>query len=148
VFCAGFQETDLPQALSPTDTAPPNPLAQIEDALDSLLTKLLAEWQRERKRRLASGTPPQFRVISAADLVAMPIKSDQEIWREIIIERPITGALEFAIHEIGEVLFERGGVELMQDVLERVASRHSKSYGASVSAVDHLWDDVGGEWRC
>src|SRR5262249_39069355 len=105
------------------------------------------ECEHERKRRLASGTPPQFRVISAAELAAMPIKSDREVWRDILIEHPITGALEYAIHELGEVLFRRGGTDLMREVLERVASRHPKTYGQRVSMMDCKWDGIGNRWH-
>jgi hypothetical protein len=134
---------------TPTDTSPKQPpdgndLAQIENALDVLLTALLDERERERR---APGPKPPLRAFSVAELAAMPILSDQEIRRERIIESPVLGALELAIRELGEVLFERGDTDLMRDTLERVASRHPKSYGARVSALDHLWDEVGGRWH-
>jgi hypothetical protein len=121
-------------------------LAAIEDALDQLLTHLLQEREKEGKRRLASGRPSALRAFSVAELVAMPIKSDEEIWRETIINNPICGALEFAIHEVGEALFQRGGTDLMRDVLERVASCHPKSYGRRVSVLDCKWDGIGNKW--
>src|SRR5215831_7183515 len=80
--------------------------AQIEHALDVLLTKLLAERKRQREAQ-----PTQLRVFSAAELAEMPIRSDREISREQIIEDPLAGALELAIGEIGEVLFQQGGVD-------------------------------------
>jgi hypothetical protein len=85
--CAGFEETDGPTGnTSPSTDSPP--LAQIEDALDQLLTHLLKEREQERKKRAASGQPPSYRVFSCAELLSEPIKSDEEIWREIIIEHP------------------------------------------------------------
>ena len=119
--------------------------AQIENALDALLTSLLAE--RERKRQ-APGPKPPLRAFSAAELAEMPILSDWEIRRERIIEDPLAGALELAIRELGEALFAQGGVELMGNVLERVAGRHPKSYGHRASLVDHEWDGVGEQWWC
>jgi len=120
-------------------------LAQIENALDVLLTKLLAERKRQRE---APGPKPPLRAFSAAELAEMPILSDREIRRERIIEDPLAGALELAIREIGEVLFLQGGVDLMGAVLERVASRHPKSYGHRASLVDHKWDGIGERWHC
>jgi len=134
--CAGFE--------SDRASTPSIPLAQIEDALDTLLTKLLAERKRERQ---AHGSKP-LRAISAAELAAMPLQSDREIWREIVAEHPITGALELAIHELGEVLFDRGGTNLMRDVLERVARRHPKTYSYRASIMDKKWDSIGGQWWC
>jgi hypothetical protein len=156
---AGFEETDLPaaplhvsQALNPIDTASPSTaspsLAQIEDALDQLLTRLLKEREQERKKRAASGQPPSFRVISAAELVAEPIKSEQEVWREILIDRAITGSLEYAIHELGEVLFQRGGTKLMREALERVARRNPKTSRYRASIMDKKWDGIGNRWFC
>jgi hypothetical protein len=122
------------------------PLAQIEAALDQLLTRLLKERAQATKKRIASGQPLSFRAYSAAELIAMPILSDQEVWRQRIIKRPIAGALEWAISEIGEVLFQRGGTDLMRDGLERVARRHRKTYGQRVSILDVTWDGIGGKW--
>jgi hypothetical protein len=34
----------------------------------------------------------------------------------------------------------------MRDTLERVASRHPKTYGKRVSILDCKWDGVGGKW--
>jgi hypothetical protein len=132
----------------PTKNAPSpdgKELAQIEHALDVLLTKLLAERKRQRE---APGPKPPLRAFSAAELAEMPILSDWEIRRERIIEDPLAGALELAISEIGEVLFLQGGVELMGDVLERVAGRHPKSFGHRASLVDHTWNGVGEQWWC
>ena len=132
----------------PTKNAPSpdgKELAQIEHALDVLLTKLLAERKRQRE---APGPKPPLRALSAAELAEMPILSDWEIRRERIIEDPLAGALELAISEIGEVLFLQGGVELMGDVLERVAGRHPKSFGHRASLVDHTWNGVGEQWWC
>jgi hypothetical protein len=53
-----------------------------------------------------------------------------------------------AIHEIGELLFRRGGTDSMREVLERVASRHPKSYGRRATICDHKWDGIGGKWWC
>jgi len=136
------------QALNSTKNAPSpdgKDLAQIENALDVLLTKLLAERKRQRE---APGPKPPLRAFGAADLAEMPILSDREIGRVRIIEDPLAGALELAIREIGEVLFLQGGVELMGDVIERVASRHPKSYGHLASLVDHKWDGIGERWHC
>jgi hypothetical protein len=135
--CAGFSESDCV-------ATPDKPLAEIERALDTLLTALLKE--RERQRKAAQSKPTEFRVISCAHLIQMPVLSDEEVWQERIVELPVGGALELAIHEIGEVLFKRGGIELMQDVLERVASRHRKTYGNRISICDVQWDGIGGKW--
>ncbi len=135
-------------ALSPTKHAPSparKDLAQIEHALDMVLTKLLAERKRQRE---APGPKPPLRAFSAAELAEMPLLSDREIRQARIIEDPLAGALELAIREVGEVLFLRGGVDLMREVLERVASRHPKSYGHRASLVDHEWDGIGGKWWC
>ena len=132
----------------PTKNAPSpdgKELAQIEHALDVLLTKLLAERKRQRE---APGPKPPLRAFSAAELAEMPILSDWEIRRERIIEDPLAGALELAISEIGEVLFLPGGVELMGDVLERVAGRHPKSYGHRATICDHKWEGIGERWYC
>ena len=132
----------------PTKNAPSpdgKELAQIEHALDVLLTKLLAERKRQRE---APGPKPPLRALSAAELAEMPILSDREIGRERIIEDPLAGALELAIREIGEVLFLQGGVELMGDVLERVAERHPKSYGHRATICDNKWEGIGGKWHC
>jgi hypothetical protein len=137
----------LPALNSIDNTSPSpdgNPLAEIESALDALLTALLKE--RERQRKASLSKPTQFRVISCADLVQMPVLSDQEAWQERIIEYPVEGALELAIHEIGEVLFKKGGTDLMRATLERVSSRHPKSYGQRLSICDVQWDGVGGKW--
>ncbi len=132
----------------PTTNAPSpdgKDLAQIEHALDELLTKLLAERKRQRE---APGPKPPLRAFSAAELAEMPVLSDREIRQERIIDDPLAGALELAIREIGEVLFLQGGVELMSTVLERVASRHPKSYGHRASLVDHKWEGIGEQWWC
>jgi hypothetical protein len=109
--CAGFEENlvDAPSPLPQITPWPASPaLAQVEDALDTLLTRLLEERERERQKRLASGQPlPPLRVLSLPELLAEPSKSDEEIWREIVVEHPITGAFEFAIREIGKMLFHR-----------------------------------------
>jgi hypothetical protein len=120
------------------------PLAEIESALDTLLTALLKEREKQRKALLSK--PIEFRVISCADLVQMPVLSDQEAWQERIIEHPVAGALELAIHEIGEVLFKRGGTDLMRDTLERVSARHPKTCGKRLSICDVQWDGIGGKW--
>jgi hypothetical protein len=136
------------KALNPIQNAPSpdgKGLAPTENALDVLLTKLLAERKRQRE---APGPKPPLRAFSAAELAEMPILSDREIGRERIIEDPLAGALELAIREIGEVLFLQGGVELMGDVLERVAGRHPKSYGHRATILDHKWDGVGEQWWC
>jgi hypothetical protein len=152
--CAGFEELDLPaapvpvvQSLSIDNTSSPpqdKPLAAIESALDALLTALLME--RERLREAAQSKPMGLRVFSCADLVEMPVLSDQEAWQERILERPVAGALELAIHEIGEVLFKKGGTDLMRKSLEHVASSHPKTYGKRVSICDVQWDGIGGKW--
>ncbi len=121
-------------------------ITRIEDALDALLTHLLAE--RERKRKANAGKPVQFKAISFAELDAMPLLSYRGIRRERIIEDPLAGALELALREMGEVLFERGGTKLMSDVLERVAERHPRFYGHRASILDHKWDGIGGVWYC
>jgi hypothetical protein len=133
--CAGFEESDRVATLS-------KPLAEIENALDTLLTALL----KERAREWKAAKPTELRVISAADLVQMPILSDQEAWQERIIEQPLAGALELAIHEIGEVLFKKGGTDLMRASLERVASRRRKTYGKRISICDVQWEGIGGKW--
>jgi len=139
--CAGFEETNLPV---PTATGSPS-LAQIENALDALLTKLLAERKRQRE---APGQKPPLCAFSAAELAEMPILSDRGIGQKRIMEDPLAGALELAIREIGEVLFLQGGVELMGAVLERVAGRHPKSYGHRASLADHVWEGIGEQWWC
>src|SRR5258708_194347 len=58
-------------------------LAQIENALDVLLTKLLAERKRQRE---APGPKPPLRAFSAAELAEMPVLSDREIRRKRMIE--------------------------------------------------------------
>lgn len=78
----------------------------------------------------------------------MPILSDREIRCKRIIEDPLAGALELAIRELGEALFAQGGVELMGDVLDRVAGRHPKSFGHRASLVDHAWNGVAEQWWC
>jgi hypothetical protein len=135
--CAGFEESD--RVATPGKT-----LVKIENALDTLLTALLKE--RERQRKAAQSKPIELRVITCADLVAMPVFSDQEAWQERILEHPLGGALELAIHEIGEVLFKKGGTDLMRDSLERVSARHPKTYGKRVSICDVQWDGIGGKW--
>jgi hypothetical protein len=136
------------QALNSTKNAPSpdgKDLAQIENALDVLLTELLAERKRQRE---APGQKPPLRAFSAAELAAMPILSDREIRCKRIIEDPLAGALELAIRELGEALFAQGGVELMGDVLDRVAGRHPKSFGHRASLVDHAWNGVAEQWWC
>jgi hypothetical protein len=115
----------------------------IENGLDTLLTALLKE--REKQRKASLSKPTKFRVISCADLIQMPILSDQEAWQERIIEHPVAGALELAVHEIGQVLFKRGGTDLMRDTLERVASRRRKTYCKRISICDVHWDGIGGK---
>ncbi len=88
--CAGFEESDRASTSG----------AQIENALDVLLKKLLAERKRQRE---APGQKPPLRAFSAAELAEMPILSDREIRQERIIEDPVAGAFELAIREIGEV---------------------------------------------
>jgi hypothetical protein len=76
----------------------------------------------------------------------MPVLSDPEIRQERIIEDRVAGAFELAMREIGQVLFLQGGVELMSDVLERVAERHPKTYSYRASLLDHKWDGIGERW--
>lgn len=138
-------EVNPAPARNPSTRATSKPLAQIEDALVALLNKLLAERKRQSR---APGPKPPLRAISGAELAAMPILSDREIWQKRIIDRPITGALEWAISEIGEVLFLRGGTDLMREILERVARRHPKTYGQRATILDHKWDGIGNKWFC
>ncbi len=121
-------------------------ITRIADALDALLTYLLAE--RERQRKANADKPIKLTVLSAADLAALPIQSYRETRQHRIIEDPLAGALELAIRELGEVLFEIGDTALMSDILERVAERHPRSYAHRAGILDHGWEAIGDAWWC
>jgi hypothetical protein len=109
----------------------------IEKALSILLTRLIAH----RKYCERQPQPPGRLELIEFDDIKVISPNDSAIDR--IIEDPIEGAYLLAIRKLGERLFRLGGIDLMQDVAERVSVRSRRHPNYRGSIIDHHWDGVG-----
>jgi hypothetical protein len=120
-----------------------NDISRIEDALDALVTTVMRH--RKRRRPTPSYGRLHFIAISRWDNEPTPSQEDCEVDR--IIHDPIEGAYGHAVRLLGKRLHKLGGVGLMQDVCERVASRDRGNYGRRGTFIERRWDMIGDPQR-
>lgn len=109
---------------------------RIERALDELLKVALsarAPWPRRHPHG-----------ISAGDLIREALDgTPAERAARALLDNPVGEAVRQGVRTLGERLHELGGVQLMQDVLYRVAEIDPASTDHRVSVMDKRWDGIG-----
>jgi hypothetical protein len=107
-------------------TKPEFDLRAVENALEVLVLALLQERRKEKPLKAED-----IKLVSIDEIDEASLKSDEEIFREEIIEKPIEGALRLAIREIGEHAFQNGiSLDGLEDILECVMARNPDYHSA------------------
>lgn len=129
-------------------TAPlPAPsIADVEGALDALLSALIEQREQREAEADPAGT---FEIITFSELMSTP----SEVWKcRDFVADPIGRSLRRGIKEAGRHLYRLlGSTTAMGDVLERVAERNPRQYGRRASIIDHAWNGIGesdDRWWC
>ena len=70
-----------------------------------------------------------------------------------LLDNPVGEAVRRAVTVLGERLYEIGGLNLMQNVLDRVAERDASHQNWRVDIMDKRWDGIGrtatnAGWAC
>ena len=60
-----------------------------------------------------------------------------------LLEDPVGEALRQGVRTLGERLYEIGGLDLMQDAIDRVASLDAATWGHRTDIMDKRWDGIG-----
>ena len=116
-------------------------VSAIESALNRLLEEILANEARKR----ADG-PIEFKLVSfaAIDAAAMPTRAESAI--SDMAKDPVGAACRLGVRHCGEMLFQIGGVDLMHEVIDRVADQNPAKFGARGTIMDHAWNGIGDVW--
>ena len=125
-------------ALAVMDTTP----AELADALDKLLTEIVAYRLRPRIR---SG-PPALKLVTVADLAAQPIRTCRAGAFNAIARDPFEGAFLLAVREIGAALFDIGGDDMMHATGDEVCARDPSNEGRRSGIINGRWDGIG-DWH-
>jgi hypothetical protein len=117
-------------------------VAGIEDALHILLTTAI-DIDNERASRPRPvpdlSTFKVYTIGQLADLVGTKGKAGD------IIKNPVGIACRMAVKVLGQRLYEIGGLQLMEEALDRVAERDERWFGRRVDIMDKRWDGIGRE---
>lgn len=118
-------------------------VARIEAALDSLLATIFDDEaeRRElrRERREAARAPSSI----GEGLLRFLNSSEVELAAVEITNDPVGSSCRQSIRALGKRLYQLGGLQLMQDVLYRVAERDEATWSRRIGIMDHRWDGVG-----
>jgi hypothetical protein len=118
-------------------------LRRVEAALDALLNEIV-------ERTLAQRAEPKMP--RAAQLMATPFKaialdeipSCDETEVNEILQDPIGAACRYAIKRLGQHLYTMTkSMDVMAEVLNRVAERDPKHSGLRADIMDKWWEGVG-----
>jgi hypothetical protein len=112
--------------------------AELEDAIDAVLTELIAYRLRPR-----CGPPEPMKSIHFSKLLDKPIRSRRACSFLGVLRDPIEGAFLYTVRGIGEALFDLGGTRSMKKSLENVAARDPANEGRRLSICDSRWDGIG-----
>jgi len=116
---------------------------RLADTLAVLLEEITAFDKGKRVNRRSDIQQPEFAAISANDISKMP---DLYWDAEKIGEAPVREACATTLTMLGKRLHEMGGVDLMQDVHDRVVKRTRRHGNYWSMLLDKRWDGIGGEW--
>ncbi len=126
-------------------TAEPSERQAIEASLDTIL-RAITDHDRERQDALPLAKP---RIFSAADLVSEARADAQRTpaarYTRRLAPDPVRAALKHAVRQIGQRLYEIGGMEALQDACERVADLDPANWGTRTDIIDKTWDGIG-DW--
>lgn len=111
---------------------------ELEDALDAVLTELIAYRLRPRFE-----PPEPMKLIHFSELLDQPIRSRRASSFLSVLRDPIEGAFLYTVRGIGEALFDLGGTRSMKRSLENVAARDPANEGRRLSICDSRWDGIG-----
>jgi hypothetical protein len=118
-------------------------LRRVESALDALLNEIV-------ERILAQRAEPKMP--RAAQLMATPFKaialdeipSCDETEVNEILQDPVGAACRYAIKRLGQHLYTMAkSMDVMAEVLNRVAERDPKHSGLRADIMDKWWEGVG-----
>lgn len=101
------------------------------------------ERERERRDREQPPTPLRAQFVTVAEMEEAALRSRFADSLSRIVEQPEEEAYRLAVRWIGERLFERGGIEMLQRVhAQRVFD------GRACATLSSAWDGVGNSWFC
>lgn len=116
-------------------------IANIEKAIDILLTLYIAGTERHERQDELSAMGPQ----RVSDI---PIGAEADM--QDLCEDPRRACYRKGIHELGQHLHDEfarldgvAPLEGMSESLYRIAGMDSKNEDSRGSALDHIWDGVG-----
>lgn len=112
---------------------------KIERALDALISTAITAkppWPAEEQ-----GRP---RIYTLKELIDGPHgQSPASRAAYAFYANPVGEAVRAAVTTLGERLHEIGGLQLMQDVCDRVADRDPERWGWRTDIMDKRWDGIG-----
>ena len=113
------------------------------DVLETALENVLLEILTIRAERDSAMVPEPLILTSYKFTSQIPTREESTLKglasREECRERMALLALRW----LGELIHERGGIRLIQDICETVAARNPKCEGRMLSICDHQWDSIG-----
>jgi hypothetical protein len=115
----------------------------IEAALDSLLATIFGDEaeRRELRRERREALRAPFSI--GEGLLRLLNGSEVELAAEQIVRDPVGSSCRQSIRALGARLYQLGGLQLMQDVLYRVAERDEATWSRRIGIMDHRWDGIG-----
>jgi hypothetical protein len=118
-------------------------IRRIEAALDALLTeiieRILAQRAEPKMPRAAQLMATPFKV---AALDEIPSRDETEVTE--ILQDPVGSACRYAIKRLGQHLYSVAkSMDVMAEVLDRVAERDPKHSGLRADIMDKWWEGIG-----
>ena len=139
-----------------TSSVPDQAAKTLESALGALSQALHAHRALRNAEKRQSKAPFKFPApIRIGEVMSRPAPTDADLFLGLMRVEPVDGAFKFVMREIGRHLYEIGGHDLMESVLDRVANQpldcfpgHSEGsdFDRQCSVINSAWDGIGDSW--
>ena len=126
----------------------------LERALHDCLENIFALEKKESEAQV--GQSIDFAFLDVAKMLAGPAPTDLDILISTLDRQPLlAGALRIVIRNIGEWLYRIGGMDLMEDTADKIATQplaclgHTSpgsDFGRQMSVVSSVWNGIGTWW--
>lgn len=125
----------------PSETLPPPTQAEIERAIDEVVSTLVAYRAKPPKEaRRANEAKPGSRSASASQLVSTEL--DVLAARDLAW-KPVEHGLKHSLRDLGKLLHAIVGDEGMLEAAERVCDLDKKNWARRMSPIDAAWNGIG-----
>ena len=113
------------------------------DGIKYALDELLRAAVEAKPRRSQPCEPISASVLARYTIERLIDCTEAERKAGDLILNPVGEATRQAIRTLGKRLYELGGLDLMQRVLDDVAEIDPRNEGRRIGIMDHRWDGIG-----